>query len=144
MSITTIDGYGLYDLLHEAGFSEDYCRYITAQGAHESENFSSQIYIENYNPLGIKYFGQAEALGERNGYAFYKNVSECVADYLRIYRMYGVLSVANLKAFVKRLQDKGYFTAPFEEYYNGCLWFFKLYFPQGWTRQKMGGAGGTW
>ena len=91
MTITNKNGYDLYDLLEAAGFRETYRRFIVAQAAHESGNFSSKVYKENNNPFGIKYIGQDEAEGEKGGYAYYLTVGLAVKDYNRIFKGYGLV-----------------------------------------------------
>jgi len=145
MTITNKNGYDLYDLLEAAGFRETYRRFIVAQAAHESGNFSSKVYKENNNPFGIKYVGQDEAEGEKNGHAYYLTVGLAVKDYNRIFKGYGlVIGLATLANFVNLLKKKKYFEAPEADYLKGCTWFYDLYFPKGWEDKKVSGAGGSW
>lgn len=144
MTTTNNAGYDLYDLLKEAGFSDTYRRFIVAQAAHESDNFSSPVYKENNNPFGIKFFGQDEAEGEKGGYAYYLTVGQAVQDYKRIFKSYGFVTLNTLESFVKLLQNRHYFEATYAEYLKGCKWFYLLYFPKGWEDTKVSGAGGSW
>jgi len=143
--MTTISkiGYDLYDLLTEAGFKDDYARFIVAQAAHESANFTSNVFKQNNNPFGIKYFGQKEAQGENIGYAIYEYLGKAVQDYKRIFKSFGPVSLTSLKSFVNVLKIHNYFEAPEADYFKGCEWFYNLYFPEGWTKQKIAGAGGS-
>lgn len=151
--MTTIcpDGYDLYDLLTAAGFSDKVARFVVSQAAHESANFSSPVYKENSNPFGIKYFGQKEAEAVKNGipvkieeYAYYLNRGQAVQDYKRVIKTYGTLIYFTLEDFVKTLQRRKYFEATYDEYLKGCKWFYNLYFPEGWEKKKVHGAGGSW
>jgi hypothetical protein len=146
--MTTIskDGYSIYKILINAGFSDQYARFITAQGAHETDNFSSDIYKNNLNPFGMTYQGQKEAEGEKDGYAYYLNWGQAVQDYKRLFKSWGFVSLDTLTSFVKLLQKKGYFTALYADYLKGCTWFYNLYFPKNWTpeKTKIAGAGGSW
>jgi hypothetical protein len=145
--MTTISetGYMLYDLVTAAGFNDKYARFIVSQAAHESANFTSMVFQENNNPFGIKYFRQKEATGEKNGYAYYENgMGQSVTDYKRIFKTFGLVSLTRLDQFVNVLKIHNYFEAPEEEYLKGCTWFYNLYFPEGWSKQPVSGAGGSW
>lgn len=150
------DGYLLYDLLVVNQFSDQFAEFITSQAAHETDNFSSQVFVENFNPFGMTYQGQGTALGEKNGYAYYTNYQEAVADYKRLFKSYGIVSLSTIDSFVKLLQNRQYFTATIDEYLNGCTWFYNLYFSPGWEDKRntaakeneswskqQSGAGGT-
>jgi hypothetical protein len=128
MNTTNENGWTIYDLLLNAGFNEKFARWITAQSAHETGNFSSNIFKNNYNAFGIKYAGQATALGEKNGYAYYNNLEESVRDYKRLYKSYGIILVDTIEGFIIILKNKGYFEAPIENYLAGVKHFLKLYF----------------
>ena len=52
------------------------------------ERYKSKICVENKNLLGIKYVGQKEALGEKNGHAYYKTYQDCIKDYKRLEKYY--------------------------------------------------------
>lgn len=133
MTSTSKLGYDLYNLLTNAGFKDLYSRFIVSQAAHECGNFTSDVFLKNNNPFGIKYFGQAEADGELNGYAYYKNMGRAVQDYERIFKTYGIIIGLNsLDNFVDLLKKHNYFEAPQDEYLRGCTWFYNLYFPKDW------------
>ena len=140
------DGGTIYRLLLGAGFNETFSQWITAQSAHETANFTSYIYRDNLNAFGMTYQGQKEALGEKNGYAYYDNYPESVADYRRLFRSYGFVSAGTVDSFVKLLKGRGYFTAPEKEYLAGVKFFLKLYFPGGKIEKSLipAGAGGSW
>ncbi len=55
----------------------------------ESGHFSSKLFKENNNPMGMKYPGvrPTTAKGVRNGYAYYDNLDDAILDYL-LYHMY--------------------------------------------------------
>jgi hypothetical protein len=146
--MTTInkDGGLIYRLLLDAGFQDKFARWITAQAAHETSNFTSYIYHNNFNAFGMKFMGQATALGEKNGYAYYDSVPESVADYKRLYKSYGIVSAGTVESFVKLLKNQKYFEATIAEYLAGMKWFLNLYFPKGELDPSLviHGGGGTW
>jgi hypothetical protein len=144
MTTTCKSGYDIHDLVLNAGFVDPIAKYITAQAAHESANFTSPVFKENNNPFGIKYYGQDEAEGAKFGHAYYLTLALSVLDYKRVYRSYGKLLSLKIEHFVKFLKEHGYFTAPEAEYLKGVQWFYNLYFPEGWTKEKIPGAGGSW
>ena len=127
MSTINDNGPIIYNLLLSAGFNEKFAAWITAQSAHETGNFSSSIFKNNFNAFGMKYAGQATARGEKNGYAFYNSLEESVRDYKRLYKSYGMIFTDTIEGFVIILKNKGYFEAPIEEYLAGVKHFLKLY-----------------
>jgi hypothetical protein len=131
MTTTCKSGYDIHDLVLNAGFVDPIAKYITAQAAHESANFTSPVFKENNNPFGIKYYGQDEAEGAKNEYAYYLSLAMSVLDYKRVYRNYGKLLSLKIEHFVKFLKDHKYFEASEAEYLKGVQWFYNLYFPEG-------------
>lgn len=146
MSTINKDGGNIYRLLIEAGINQKMAQWITAQSAHETANFTSPIYRNNFNAFGMTYIGQSEALGEKNGYAYYNNYKESVQDYYRLYKNDGFPIIGTLEAYVKYLKNEDYFEAPMLEYLRGMKYFLKLYFPGGELDKSLEipGAGGTW
>lgn len=55
----------------------------------ESGHFSSKLFKDNNNPMGMKYpnVRPTTAKGVRNGYAYYDSVDDAILDYL-LYHMY--------------------------------------------------------
>jgi hypothetical protein len=139
--MTTINDNGLriFNLLKASGFNEKFSQYITAQAAHETANFTSYIFLQNNNAFGMKFMKQASAKGEKHGYAFYTDIAGSVADYKRLWKSYGVVSLDTVESFVKFLQDQSYFEAPIEQYLAGVKYYLKLYFDY-----HKSGAGGSW
>ena len=154
--MTTISktGYDLYDLLINTGFSDTYSRFIVAQAAHESDNFTSLLFKSDNNSFGMTYQGQREATKSNKSftdsqgriffYASYTHLGQAVQDYKRLFKSYGIVVLNTLESFVKLLKKMRYFEAPEAEYLKGCTWFWNLYFPRGWIREKAPGASGSW
>lgn len=140
------DGGNLYRLLIDAGFNKKYAQWITAQSAHETANFESPIYRNNFNAFGMKFMGQKTAQGEKSGYAYYNDYAGSVQDYKRLFRSYGFVSVGTVDNFVKLLKDRKYFEAPEADYLRGISFFLALYFPDGELDPtlKIHGGGGYW
>jgi hypothetical protein len=129
--MTTINetGKDVYLRLIEAGFTPITAQYITAQAAHETANFTSQVFLQNNNLFGYKYAGQKAAQGEKNGYALYDNIGQSIADYTRYYFLRGYPKVFNsITDFVTTLKRNGYFEAPLQEYISAVKNFHTLYF----------------
>jgi uncharacterized membrane protein YciS (DUF1049 family) len=61
---------------------------VESTNSNTHERYKSKICIENKNLLGIKYVGQKEALGEKNGHAYYKTYQDCIKDYKRLEKYY--------------------------------------------------------
>lgn len=144
--MTTVNdtGYRLFDLLKAAGYPDNAAKFAVAQAGHESGNFESDIFKGNTNPFGIKFMGQREAQGERKGYALYTSLADSVKDHKRILKTYGTLVYLKISDYVKTLKKHGYFEAAEAEYLEACQWFYNLYFPEGWEKKHVPGAGGTW
>lgn len=122
-------GIDLYQSLIVNGFNYLTAQYITAQSAHETGNFTSQIFRQNNNLFGMKYAGQSLALGTKSGHAYYANIENSIRDYQTYYRLNNYLKVyPSLAWFVKTLKQKGYFTADEGAYLKGVTHFFNLYF----------------
>lgn len=140
------DGGTIYRLLIEAGFNKKYSQWITAQSAHETANFESPIYRNNLNAFGIKFMGQKTAPGEKSGYAYYNSYADSVADYKRLWKSYGFVSIGTVDNFVKFLKERHYFEAPEADYLRGVTYFLALYFPEGELDPtlKIHGGGGYW
>ena len=129
MTIINDTGKDVYLRLIEAGFTPITAQYITAQAAHETANFTSQVFRENNNIFGYKYVGQWRAKGEKNGHADYKSIEESIQDYSYYYRMAGYPKVFfSLTDFVTSLKRNKYFEASLTEYLNGVKHFYNLYF----------------
>jgi len=147
MNTISNNGGAIYRLLIDAGFSEKFAQWITSQAAHETTNFTSYIFNKNNNAFGMKFQGQKTASGEKNGYAYYdEGLAGSVADYKRLFKSYGLVSVATVESFVKLLKDQEYFEAPYDQYLAGVKYYLKRYFPAGSLDKslKIAGAGGTW
>jgi uncharacterized FlgJ-related protein len=140
------DGGTVYRLLKAAGFQEKFAQWITAQAAHETANFTSPIYQSNNNAFGMKFMNQKTALGEKNGYAYYENIAGSVADYKRLYKSYGFVSIGTVENFIKFLKSRQYFEANENDYLTAVKYFLNLYFPSGSLDSSLvlHGASGTW
>lgn len=127
MSTPNDTGRKVYELLLAIGFNPVIAKYVTAQAAHESANFTSFIFKNNNNCFGMKYAGQALAT-EKNGYANYKSIEDCIQDYKNYYLRRKFVTFDTASTFVEALKRVNYFEAPIEEYKAGVTYFYKLYF----------------
>lgn len=127
MNTTNNDGFKVYDLLLAIGFNPTIAKYITAQAAHESANFSSPLYRNNNNCFGMKFAGQKLAT-EKNGYANYKNIEDCITDYKNYFQRRDFSTFDQISTFVESLKKVNYFEAPIAEYKAGVTYFYSLYF----------------
>jgi len=146
------DAGNIYRLLLSEGISDEYAKYMTAQSAHETANFTSVLYQDYFNAFGMTYVGQSEAKtgvilpGGKVIYASYKDWSYSVKDYKRLWKSYGLVLFANVEQFVRLLKQKDYFTAPEKEYREAVKNWLDFYFPGGklLPELEIPGAGGTW
>ena len=127
-------GNGIYTVLRSNGFSDELSKWITAQSAFETANFSSNIFKSNNNAFGMKYAGQTIALGEKNGYANYKSVTDSIADLINWYNRHRhrllsfPLVINSLSDYVKFLKNEHYFEAAESSYLAGVAYYHKLFY----------------
>lgn len=134
--MNTINDIGnqVFNLLKAEGFNPDTAKYITAQAAHETGNFTSKIFKENNNLFGMKLPKQRKttATGEKYGHATFNNIEDAVKDFKLYYKTLGYMGIyPSLAAYVKALVKRGYFEASPEEYESGMKYFYNLYFVYG-------------
>ncbi len=90
IAMTSINqnGYRILGLLLDEGFYFDTARILTAQAAHETGNFTSQIFRENNNAFGMKLPAQRRttAIGENKKHAVYRSVADSVKDFWLYYK----------------------------------------------------------
>lgn len=124
----------IHALIKYYGFTETLARFITAQAAHETGNFTSAIFKSNNNAFGMKYAGQSTADGEKKGYAYYKSVEDSVIDFARWWTKHRSgqvtlpLFIFSLENYVQFLKNQGYYEAPLSEYLKGCKYFYTLFY----------------
>jgi len=131
MTITNDFGKDLYLRLIEAGINPTMSGYLVAQAAHETANFTSDIFKENNNLFGMKLpkVRQTTATGENRGHATFKDIESCIED-MRLYLKYmGYLSTySSIEKYIESLKEKRYFTDTIENYTKGMKYFYTLYF----------------
>jgi hypothetical protein len=120
--------------LQLTGLNETLCKFALAQSGHETAGFSSAIYRNNNNCFGMKYAGQVNASGEKNGYAYYATIYSSVADFVAWYTRHRAsifslpLYINSLDSYVRFLKNNDYFEAAENEYLDGCTYFYNQYF----------------
>ena len=118
-------GWAVLQLLVSAGFSYDFAKIIVCQAAHESDNFSSDVFKKYNNCFGMR-------TADNSDYEKYTDLKDCVngkRGYRAYYLRHSYLSsYNNILLFVTALKDHRYFTAPLDEYIKGVTHFYKLYF----------------
>ena len=129
MNIINKLGYDIYAYLIEIGFNQEQAKIILAQFAHETGNFQSKVFTENHNVCGMKFVGQKNARGQKNGHADYENIYNSIADFQVYYQINKYLKIyTSVGAYIKELKAKGYFQASETEYNKGMNHFYNLYF----------------
>jgi len=133
IKMNTINKIGkeIYLQLLEAGFGLYQARYITAQAAHETGNFTSKIFEQNNNLFGMKLpaLRRTTATGQSKGHATYENISDSIKDFQIYYNHFRYLSdYPTIESYVKALKRNKYFEADEQSYLDGCKHFYKLYF----------------
>lgn len=124
-------GKQVYLYLLEIGFSLNMARFITAQAAHETANFTSAIFRENNNLFGMRLpaIRLTTAIGENRGHAVFKNYEDSIKDFQIYYdsRKY-LFNYGTISQYVKDLKTKNYFEGNAEDYEKGLKHFYNLYF----------------
>jgi hypothetical protein len=124
-------GKDVYLLLIENGFTEQLSRYLTAQAAHETANFTSQIFVTNNNLFGMKLpkVRKTTATGEKYGHATFDSLTDSIKDmklYLKAHKLY--YDYNSIEQYIKAIFEHGYFEALKSEYVKGVKHFYTLYF----------------
>lgn len=133
MNTINKNGQDIYFLLIQYGFNYQQARYITAQAAHETANFTSKIFLENNNPFGMKLarIRETTAINEKNGHANFTDIESAVKDFALYYKAFKYLTVYNsIDTYVMALYKNAYFEAPQSVYIKGLKHFYSIYFGQ--------------
>jgi len=128
----------IYLLLKSNGLNDVLSKFATAQAAHETAilgiPFMSSVFKNNNNAFGMKYAGQVNAQGEKNGYAYYINLNNSVKDFIAWYNRKRQLLfsfplyINSTASYVRFLKNNNYFEAPESEYLSGVNYFYKQIF----------------
>lgn len=127
-------GLEIYSLVKMFGLTDTLAKFAAAQAAHETGGYTSSIFLNNNNAFGMKYAGQVNATGEKNGYAYYPNINASVADFCawwirkRSNPLSFPLIVTSIESYVKFLKNNNYFEATEAAYLKGCKYYYNLLF----------------
>jgi uncharacterized FlgJ-related protein len=104
--------------------------FVFAQACHETGNFTSPLYFSNNNCFGMKPpTTYIVAIGERFGYALYKNIEDsakAMAIWLQNHSLSGGLQT--IDQYVTDLHNQGYFEDSLENYLAGVKHFYSMYY----------------
>lgn len=118
----------------ENGFRGELAKYVFAQAAFETGNFTSDIFKENNNLFGMKLptIRATLATGTNRNHATFKTVSDSITDFA-LYHKARAISTAftSIAAYVDTLNKKNYFEAEKEAYQKGVEYYYNLYFNKG-------------
>jgi len=133
IKMTTQNSYGfiVYGLLIDNGFFPQTARFITAQAAHETGNFTSAIFRKNNNCFGMKLpkIRKTLAISERHGHAVYETLADCVGDFWLYYKYVNLPDLwKDAETYITALKNKSYFEDKLDTYIQGVKKFYKLYF----------------
>jgi uncharacterized FlgJ-related protein len=124
----------VFNQLTAAGMVSEIAGYATSQSAFETAGFTSPLYKSNNNLFGMKYAGQDQALGEKNGFADYATPENSVIDFVNWYHIARnnifslPLVINNLQKYVSFLKNRNYFEADETLYYQGCKYYYDKMF----------------
>jgi uncharacterized FlgJ-related protein len=132
IKMSTISEFGkeVYIDLIEQGFSIQQAQFVTAQAAHETGNFTSELFLKYNNCFGYKYVGQSIALGETiQDFAIYNSIYDSVQDFTVYYsRNQFDKTFDTIRAYIEKLKEVNYFEDDKETYIKGVTYFYNLYF----------------
>jgi len=124
------------DTLYSNGFSTKQISFTLPQLLLESGYFTSKSYLQDINPLGIKYKPTAPSIDTTQGrkstegdyYARFGSRNSLAKEYKRILSLKRAgnkigkpIDAVDLRDFSKRLRANGYFGIPELEYFNGLV-----------------------
>jgi uncharacterized FlgJ-related protein len=116
------------------GFDPAFTYILISQAAHETANFTSNVFLSNSNMFGMRYPTKRKttALQELNGYAYYTSIEEGLKD-IRLYFDYAALKTnyKTIAEYCEALKNKKYFEALLTEYINGMNFFYSMYYADG-------------
>jgi len=110
--------------------------YIVAQAKHETNNFTSNVYLKDHNMFGMKWINGARGQiatkglkspdGPDDYYAHFESDSAGVIDLLKLFEAKKFpVSVEDGNEFASELKKRGYFGAPLEAYQNRINYWLK-------------------
>lgn len=124
----------VYSAIQLTSLNDTLSKFMLAQAGHETAGFTSSVFKSNNNCFGMKFAGQVNSIGDKNGYANYTDIFRSVADLVAWYtrKRSSILSlplyINTLESYVKFLKNNSYFEASEAEYLKGCQYFYNLYF----------------
>jgi hypothetical protein len=124
----------IFPRIIEAGFRGELAKYVFAQAAFETGNFTSQIFKENNNLFGMKLAAIRTTLatGENRGHAKFNSIVDSIKDFALYHKARAYSTVfASLPSYINTLHQKGYFEAEKDAYQKGVELYYNLYFNKG-------------
>lgn len=119
----------IYSNLLEVGFKVDQAKILLSQAAHETGNFTSDIFFNNRNAFGLKDTGHGFNIGTRKGHALYESYIDNIKDFAQYYKERKYLQNYNtIDLYVKAIKEQKYFEADEAQYLKGVKFFYNLYF----------------
>lgn len=108
--------------------NDEIIKIIIAQAKHETDNFTSIVFLRNNNAFGmrpakVRYTSTIGDVDE-DGYANYLSIEDSVEDLLLWWDYHGFIVVnfsCNLYNYVVRLKKMNYFEDDLDNYYNGLM-----------------------
>jgi flagellum-specific peptidoglycan hydrolase FlgJ len=114
-----------------AGFRGELAKYVFAQAAFETGNFTSDIFKENNNLFGMKLprVRQTLATGENRGHATFNSITDSIKDFALFHKARALApSFTSIDTYIETLNNKGYFEAPETQYSEGVKTYYNAYF----------------
>lgn len=121
--------------LYNAGYDEHYVQFWFSVAAFETGNFTSRLFKSCSNPWGMKMprIRETAAVGtcvaDEGDFAKYANLKGAAQDIVLYMRAVNFNpNIYSIENFVTEMQNKGYFTADYDEYLNGVKRYYDEYF----------------
>jgi uncharacterized FlgJ-related protein len=101
---------------------------IASIAGFESGNFDSYVYINNNNAFGLRMpkVRKTTAIEDRGGYAYYKNLSDSISDFILWFKQYDKepKSFKNVNEIVTFMKSKNYFEGDKTKYAKGVSTYY--------------------
>lgn len=104
--------------------------FLLSIAAHETGEFSSNVFKNNNNLFGMRHPSQRQtlSLGDKNGYAYYSSLEDSVKDFMLWIESRNLRTdYDDISDLIRDMKDNSYFEDSFSNYNNACVKFLNIY-----------------
>lgn len=117
-----------YEFLIQSGISPDKAKVIASVAAHETANFSSELYRKHNNCFGFripKTWSGRCAYDTKSNYSGYINFVDSINDYIDWCNSFVGGINESPTIHVENMKRKGYFEDSYSNYLRGVMYFYR-------------------